>query len=408
MKQTQDHSAINRNPVRRPPPSIFTLTTVALLAGCAAILTLAACANPAIATTSIWGSGAPAATWRTLGTAGFSTSNVAYTSMAIEPSTGTPFIAFEDGAVGARTTVMKYMNGAWTLVGTQGFSPDTAQYVNLAFDSNGVPYVAYWDPVLLQVDVMVYTGTGVTGWQSLGLPVFAGTAFEVALAINASNVPFVAIRDSTSALTVMSYSGTWTSVGSTVATAASYISLAFDNTGLPWVGYADGTFGNNATVMRFDGATWTVVGPGIGSASTGAAAWTSLVIDKKDMPNTPYLACMDTGYGSLLTVKRYLSSAGAWVNVGSPGFSLNQPSSVSLALTRGGVPYVGYQDGATGGATVMTFSGTGWSAAGSPGFSPGQAQSTSLALDSLGALYVAFMDMTTLPINGRATVMAFK
>jgi hypothetical protein len=56
----------------------------------------------------------------------------------------------------------------------------------------------------------------------------------------------------------------------------------------------------------------------------------------------------------------------------------------------------------------MTFSGTGWSAAGSPGFSPGQAQSTSLALDSLGALYVAFMDMTTLPINGRATVMAFK
>jgi hypothetical protein len=209
----------------------------------------------------------------------------------------------------------------------------------------------------------------------------------------------------------MNYLGAWGAVGLPVSGSASNISLAFDSQGFPWVAFADGSAGQNATVMSFNGSFWSLVGPA-GTASTGAVLWTSLAIDSRSTPSTPYLAVMDTGYAGLTTVKKYLSGTGTWVNVGNPGFSAAQPFSGSLVLSAGGIPYVAYQDGpgggGTGGATVMTYSGTAWSPVGSTRFSPGQAQSTSLALDPLGVPYIAFMDMTTLPVNGGATVMAFK
>jgi hypothetical protein len=381
------------------------------LATGALLLTVAACNNAAVNGGSIWMSSTPQANWAIIGGAGFTVTNVAYTSMAIDPTSGTPYIAFSDGAVGARTTVMKYAGGGWTNMGTPGFSANQAQNVNLAFDSNGVPYVSYLDAISNKANVMVYTGIGASGWQSLGLPDFSPLISEVTFAINKSNTPFVAfVRSLTNKVSVMTYTGAWVFAGPPNFTApgASNVSLAFDSQGFPWVAFADGSAGNNATVMSFNGSVWSLVGPVVGSASTGAVAWTSLAIDSRSTPPTPYLAVMDTGYAGLTTVKRYQAGTGTWMNVGNPGFSAGQPFSGSLVLSAGGIPYVAYQDGPPGGtgrATVMAYSGTAWSPAGTPGFSPGPVQSTSLALDPLGVPYIAFMDGNS---GNKATVMAYK
>jgi hypothetical protein len=379
-------------------PRLFSLLATGALS-----LTVAACNNAAVTGGSIWDSSASTARWSIVGSPGFSASNVNYTSMAVDPTSGTPFVAFEDGAFGAHTTVMKYANGAWTYVGTPGFSSNATQYITIAFDSNGTPYVAHWNAISGgQVEVMVYTVA--TGWQLLGAPLFAGTAWEVAFAINKNNIPYVAFRDTSNTLFVMSYTGSWNPVGAPVSGTASNISLAFDGAGQPWVAFADGPAGNKATVMSFSGV-WNLVGSVIGSASTGAVAWTSLAIDSRIASPVPYLAVMDTGYAGLTTVKKYLTSTGTWVNVGNPGFSAAQPYSGSMVLSAGGIPYVAYQDGPSGGATVMVFSGTAWSTVGTPRFSPGQAQSTSLALDPLGTPFVAFVDVNS---GSKSTVMAYR
>jgi hypothetical protein len=375
----------------------------------ALMLAIASCNNASATGGSIWGSSASAAKWSIVGNPGFSASNVNYTSIAVDPTSGIPYVAFEDGAFGAHTTVMKLANGAWTYVGTPGFSTHSTQFINIAFDSNGTPYVAHWDTFTFQVEVMVYTGTGATGWQLLGGPVFTGTIWEVVFAINKNNTPYIAFRDNSNTLYVMNYTGAWGAVGASVSN-ASNISLAFDGQGQPWVAFADGSAGNNATVMSFNMSVWTLVGPAHGSASTGAVAWTSLAIDSRSSSPIPYLAVMDTGWAGLTTVKKYLAGSGTWVNVGNPGFSAAQPFSGSLVLSAGGILYVAYQDGptpppaGTGGATVMMYSGTTWSPVGTPQFSPTYVQSTSLALDPLGAPYIAFMD----GLGQKTTVMAYK
>jgi hypothetical protein len=359
------------------------------------------CAPAAV--TSIWTNPAVAPrAWGLLGGAGFTSTNVAYTSLAIDRA-GTPYVAFEDGAAGAAATVMKLTGGSWVAVGTPGFSPNTEQFDRIAIDSTGTPYVGYMDMSSSKANVMKHTGVGATGWQSVGPADFSTNQItEITFAMGNNDVPFVAYVDaSTTKVTVESFTGAWSQVGtsSLFNLNASFVSLAVDSKGFPWVAYSDGGAGGSATVMRYDGSFWNLVGPIAGSASTGPAAWLSLALDAKDVP---YLACMDTGHGSLATVKKYVG--GLWVDVGTPGFSAAIPSDISLVIGLEGVPYVAYSDGAPGRATVMMFVGV-WIPVGTPGFSPGLTQSTSLALDPLGVPYIAFMDGNA---GNKATVMAYK
>ena len=65
-------------------------------------------------------------------------------SLALD-STGTPFVAYSDGANSVKATVQKLVSGSWTVVGTAGFSAGLAFYTSLALDSTGTPFVAYSD-----------------------------------------------------------------------------------------------------------------------------------------------------------------------------------------------------------------------------------------------------------------------
>jgi hypothetical protein len=82
--------------------------------------------------------------WQVVGSAGFSAGAAYYTSLAIDPSSGIPYVAYEDGANANKDTVMEYTLGSWSVVGSAGISAGTAQYISLAA-SSGILYVAYED-----------------------------------------------------------------------------------------------------------------------------------------------------------------------------------------------------------------------------------------------------------------------
>ncbi len=285
--------------------------------------------------------------WNLVGTEGF-TGGIIMLSMAINAG-GTPYVAFEDMATGNKATVMKYNGSSWVTVGGAGFSAGSITMLStrsIAIDGSGTPYVVYSD--------------------------------------NATSVPGMA--------TVMKYNGSsWVNVGSAGFSAGTVggstygaPTIAIDGAGTPYVAYNDGSLGNKATVMKYNGTSWVNVGSA--GFTPDIAYSTSIAIDGS---GTPYLAFEDYATGGKATVMKYDGSA--WVTVGSPGFSTGVALFLSLALDGSGTPYLAYQDNPDSEkTTVMKYNGTSWAPVGSTGFSAGQIVYTSLAIDGSGTPYVSY------------------
>jgi LPXTG-site transpeptidase (sortase) family protein len=250
------------------------------------------------------------------------------------------------------------------------------------------------------------------------LPGFtAKAASYISLAFDNSSTPYVAYKDYNeldNAATVMKYTGIdptgWETVGSAGFSAwqAEYTSMAFDSSGTPYVAYQDWGNDYKATVMRYENGNWDTVG--LAGFSAGKAAYTSLALDSSA---TPYVAYRDKANSYKATVMKYEN--GNWTIVGLPSFSDGQADYTSLALDSGGTPYVAYADhGKEAKATVMTYTGSitetdatdydGWEYVGSAGFSAGPADNISLELDSSGTPYVSYRDAVN---SDKATVMKF-
>jgi hypothetical protein len=237
--------------------------------------------------------------------------------------------------------------------------------------------------------------TAPAGWQLVGQPAFWATnVFDTKLALDTSGTPYVAFRSYDGAVngykaTVMRYNGTaWEVVGTPGFSAGGTQdpSLALDGAGTPYVAYTDQAYGQKATVMRYNGTAWEPVGaPGF---STSVVGGTSLALDAA---GTPYVAYSDFTYGQKATVMRYNGSE--WQPVGAPGFSTSYAIKQSLALDSLGTPYVAFQDVDNGyKATVMRYNGLAWELVGPPAFTWGQALFINLALDPAGVPYVAYAD----------------
>jgi Bacterial Ig-like domain (group 3)/Divergent InlB B-repeat domain len=354
--------------------------------------------------------------WANVGTAGFSASYANLTSLSFAPD-GTPYVAYQDAGNGSKATVMKYTGtgaSGWTSVGSAGFSagiPSISGTISLSFAPDGTPYVAYRDSSNSgKATVMKYTGTGATGWTPVGLSFSSAIANSTSLSFAPDGTPYVAYQDAFngSKATVMKYTGTgatgWTSVGSAgfSADAASYTSPSFAPDGTPYVACMDTSKSNKATVMKYTGTGVTGWAPvGSDGFSAAVATYTSLSFAPDA---TPYVAYVDgavspttTGAGGKATLMKFDGSS--WGSVGSVGFSAAVTNYTSLAIAPDGTPYVAYKDGAvfptTGAgtkATVMKFDGTRWSNAGSAGFSAGSISFTSLSVAPDGAPYVAYVD----------------
>lgn len=167
-----------------------------------------------------------------------------FQSLAFNPQTGMPFLAFQDGFFSFKTTVMSFNGTNWGAVGSAGISSGQAQNQSLAFGSNGVSYVAYRDGANGQkTTVLSFNGSN---WGTVGsVGISSGQAIDQSLTTNQLGIPFVAYRDvaNSQKTTVLSFNGSnWDVIGSVgfSAGASTYNSLKINPiTGEPYVAYQD-------------------------------------------------------------------------------------------------------------------------------------------------------------------------
>lgn len=250
---------------------------------------------------------------------------------------------------------------------------------------------------------LLYTTLHAQTWQPLGpddnnheAPFSAGKAGLTCLAVNGATL-YAAYQDGVNnhKATVMKFNGSnWAVVGTPGFSAglAGYISMAC-NGDTPYVAYQSSS--GKATVMKFDGSNWVTVGaPGF---SAGTVSFVSIGFNG----NIPYVAYKDIGNSNKAMVMKFDGSN--WVPVGIAGASAGYAVNISLAFSST-TPYVAYSDGTNGSkATVMKFDGSNWINVGVPGVSSGFAGSMSLIFNGTTP-YLAYVDGAN---SYKATVMKF-
>ena len=124
--------------------------------------------------------------WNIVGTAGINGGTALYVSLAFNPTTAQPYVAFQDGGHTGKATVMRY-DSSWVAVGSAGFSTGAITHMSLAFSpGTSQPSVAFVDMGTGSGEPWAYQFDGSSSWTATGSVAVATTASNTmtALAFN--------------------------------------------------------------------------------------------------------------------------------------------------------------------------------------------------------------------------------
>lgn len=306
---------------------------------------------------------------------------------------GVLHVAFKDGTVDGRASLMKYENDEWVLINQAGFSSEGffgTDYLSLVFDEENRPVVAYRD---LNDDskpsVMRFNGSS---WEYLGAQgLTPGSVSYVSLAVTSEGELFLAFREAGLAdkLSVMTFDGAnWQYVGeegfTTWDSSTAYIDIEANSEDEIFVAFQEEIYDDAASVMTFNGDNWEYVGDS--AFSGGSGSFQCLAMDSGD---NLYVGYKDNANGGGCSVMKYDGSA--WTQVGLPSFSPGSVSYVDIAVDGLDRPVVSFRDWNSGSRTsVMRFEDDGWVYMGDAGFSSSSANHQSLATNEFGHLFVAY------------------
>jgi len=197
--------------------------------------------------------------WNTMGIRGFSTGQAYSISLAFDPS-GTPYVAYSDVDLGRKSVVKKWNGTAWENVGIAGFSAGGAYSISLAIDQSGIPYIAYSDDNNGRLATVKNWDGNTNTWNDVGIPgVSAGTSYFNTIAFDPNGLLFLAYRDgvNNNRPTVKKwFENQWEVVGNEGLSPrlAQYISLDFSPTGTPYISYSNSQ--GTGYVEKWNGITW--------------------------------------------------------------------------------------------------------------------------------------------------------
>lgn len=273
--------------------------------------------------------------WVNVGSAQFTLGGATYTSLVLDAAS-TPYVAFRDDyyLYPNKATVMKYNGSSWVAVGSPGFTSGTVTYTSLAIDGSGTLYLAFSDNANSdKATVMKFNGSS---WVTVGSAGFsAGAATYVSLALDPAGNPYVAYRDAgnSNKATVRKYNGSsWVTVGSAGFSAgtANDVSLVVDSAQTPYVAYSDAANSNKATVMKYNGSSWVnVVSAGI---TSGAATYTNITLSKYGVPYVAYQDGASSNKASAINLSPVINYPSIPVAAVTPSVTCSS-GSVTLSLT---------------------------------------------------------------------------
>jgi hypothetical protein len=281
--------------------------------------------------------------WELVGSSEFSDGRAYYPSIAFD-SDDTPYVVYQDAGDLNKATVKRYVGSDWATVGNPGFTEGNALVTSIALDSDNIPYVAYWDSAISKLSVKRYNGTD---WVTVGVRgISEGSVDDIQIAFDRYDTPYVAFVDngvSPGKARVMTFNGSeWEPLGGLGFSEgrAWFTSMALDSNGNPYVVYDDYAHSNKATVMKYDGSNWVVVGtPGFTSPKFPSYIYTWIALDRNDVP---YIVYRDGDNEGKATVMKYDGSN--WVVVGTPGISASTADTIKIAIDSNGAPYVYYRE----------------------------------------------------------------
>lgn len=277
------------------------------------------------------------------------TSGTMSTSMAIDAS-GNPAVVFGNGLHFGNLMYAFPAGKGWTemLVDNGNSSlANVGQHSSLAFDSAGVPHIAYNNGN--HFASLQYVTRNATSWDltvvDRGSTILGDTGYDPSMVMDPAGKPFIAYRDGKHYATLMAahqnVSGAWniTKVdngGSMTADTGYYPSVALDSAGYPHISYYDADNGN-LRYASWDGTTWKLETL---DAKGDVGAYSSLAIDSH---NQPYISYYDATTHTLrFTTKNPATQRWVFWTIDEG----NVGTWTSLALDPLGHPSVAYYDAA--------------------------------------------------------------
>ena len=346
-------------------------------------------------------------TWQYVGIPEITAGSGKVLKVQVDKTTGTPYIAFQDGNNANKIMVMEFDGNAWVNVGDTGsYGDDWAADGISLFLYNSIPYVAFKDYNHGDfLSVMSYDKvSGLWNYVGGSPAISPGSMADVSMYIY-NDIVYTAIIDMANGnkMTVMEHpviGGVWSYVGGAPGISTgkiSFPSMSVDADGNPYVGYTDFENANGMTVKEFYNNSWQTLG--VDGISKATANWSSIFVEN----NTVYAAYCDYANSAKASVLVYDRISNTWNYLGNPGFTQNQVNWTALYVENG-VPYLLYEEMSSGfRATVQRFTDNSWGVVGTASFSSGAIKYTTIFLND-GVPYVAFTNPND---NNRASVMKF-
>ncbi|RYD57340.1 MAG: T9SS type A sorting domain-containing protein [Sphingobacteriales bacterium] len=287
--------------------------------------------------------------WVMVGSAGFTTGQVATAKIDFDRYRNIPYVGFTDMDRTDQAIVMKFDGSDWILLGDTGVSAGMAGGTDLVVDPYGVPYFSYveTDSTFTRSYITVKKIDG-TNWATVGTPHFGWIDYSStmpSIAVDSFGNVFVAYRDSTGGTNVKKFNGTgWTPIGWSFTGNNSYdIQLALDKAGTPYIVYVNGNNLHRASVVKYNGSTWQTLGSPLNASNT-TIGYLSMQIDAAGNPYVGYTETNTSGVPKG-TVKKFDGTS--WAAVGTTQFTSGATYYSSIAVDKKGSPFFCYSGGWT-------------------------------------------------------------
>jgi hypothetical protein len=290
------------------------------------------------------------AQWTSVGAPDFTSTTAAEISLVVKQN-GNPVIAYRSNDTDS-IYAMECVTNNWIQLAS-AVTPTAAYQPKITLDQNDIPHVIYRN---INDSIIIKKWNG-TSWENFGSASgYVNKGNNAILKFNSLNQPFVAFSNYSvfggkcSVMTLTS--GVWTYYISTFVTnfQASQLdfNIASDNTAYI---IAQNSNGSVVSVHKSDATVWSLVGP-TANIANGVANFPKITTDQL---NIPYILYGDNAVNSAATVRKW--NGLDWELVGNQGFSVTSIGFSDLTIVNS-IPTVIFQNGSS---QVMRFENGIWS-----------------------------------------------